>query len=164
MLFHTYHTHWMQPNTNHDKALNKEPNLFSCQVFCVLKWHYIYMCCHGANARKGRSVMTGTEKCWSSHRHSPVIYMEAAWVLIIPKDSLWTWCHAAICQWLYVYWGLMQDGPWWSLESGLFVSLTESITPPFLHELLDAKADPNTNCTDQLTRSLTHPTEQVMYV
>lgn len=64
---------------------------------------------------------------------------------------------------------LMQDGPWWVFESGLFVSLTESITPPFQHVPLDAKADPNTNYTSLLMRSLiltnqilSQPAKQVM--
>lgn len=64
---------------------------------------------------------------------------------VMPCDYI----SATVC----VYCGLMQDCPWWNLESGLFASLTKSITPPFLHVLLDAKADPDTNHTSLLMRS-----------
>lgn len=40
------------------------------------------------------------------------------------------------------------------MECGLFVSQTESITPPFLHVLLDAKVDPNANYARLLMRNL----------
>lgn len=174
----------MEPNTNHDEVLNKEPSLFSRQMIS-LKNH---TCCHGSSARKGRRVMriTATEKYTFKKRvgsHSGILKLfniKVSLLLIIEikicvhwhaNRRVLTWGHATTSQRLCVYCGLMQDCPWWSLESGLFVSLTESIRPPFLYELLDAKADPNTNWTIPLMRSLiptrqilSQHTEQVMYL
>lgn len=61
MLFHTHHTCWMEPNTNHDTALNKELNLFPRQIVCLKLTRYSNACCHRSNARKGGSVVTAME-------------------------------------------------------------------------------------------------------
>lgn len=40
MLFHTYHTLWTAPNTNHDKALNKNPAYFPDKL-CLTFTHVV---------------------------------------------------------------------------------------------------------------------------